>query len=140
MVQNDLPVTAETSTTDRGWAAAVHIASIPWPLIGPFVGWLLFRKRSAFVAAHAKQALFETIILNLGLFVVGLASFTYTVTRIVHYAQTNWQDFSWQEFLIRFLVGWILLALLGLFNLVWSVKQAWDAWRGKVPRRFATAG
>lgn len=139
MVTDVLPSSTGPTRADRGWAAAVHVASIPWPLIGPLVGWALFAKKSRYVAAHAKQALLETIVLNVGLFVLALASFTYTVVRIVHYVQTNWADFSWQEFLIRFLVGWILLGLLELFNIVWSVKQAVDAWNGKVPKRFATA-
>ncbi|MBS1714144.1 MAG: DUF4870 domain-containing protein [Armatimonadetes bacterium] len=136
----DAPTPTDLPTPfDRGWAAAVHVASIPWPLIGPLVGWALFHRKSRYVASHAKQALLETIVLNLGLFIVGLASFCYTVVRVVHYFQTNWADFSWQEFLVRFLVGWILLALLQVFNVVWSVKQAVDAWRGKLPKRFATA-
>lgn len=121
---------------DRSWAAAVHISSIFWPLIGPLVGWALFAKSKPYVAAHAKQALLETIVLNVCLFLVGLASFTYTVFRIVHFVQTNWKDFSWQEFVVRFIVGFIVLSILQIVNIVISLNQARKAFKGDWPKRY----
>ncbi|MBS1722193.1 MAG: DUF4870 domain-containing protein [Armatimonadetes bacterium] len=129
----------EPAGTDRGWAAAVHVSSIFWPLLGPLVGIALFHNRSRFVASHAKQALLETIVLNLLVFTAGLVSLTYTAFRIVHYVQTDWRDFAWQEFLVRFIVGWIAFWLLEFANIVVSIRQAWQAGQGKWPKRFTPA-
>lgn len=128
------PLEKQVSKSDAGWAAGVHVASIFWPLIGPIVGLALFRTRP-FVLAHAKQALLETLILNVAVFLAGLASLTYTVFRVVHFVQTNWQDFHWQEFLLRFLIGWILFGLLEIVTIVVSVRQALGALRGDWPRQ-----
>jgi uncharacterized protein len=74
---NDTLHTAETTTTtattaiassDRNWAAGAHLAALvaafatSWfagiaGAIGALVVWLLIRDRSAFAAAHAKEAL-----------------------------------------------------------------------------------
>lgn len=124
---------------ERAWGAAVHVSSIFWPLLGPIVGWAIFAKKSRFVASHAKQALLETLVLNAVLFIVGAASFIYTVTRLWSYWQNNWEGFMWQEFLIRFIVGWILLFVLGVINTVVSVVQAVKAWKGELPRRYQVA-
>lgn len=125
-----------TDKQDRSWAAAVHISSIFWPLIGPIVGWVIFNRSRPFVSSHAKQALLEAIVLNVSLFLMGLASLTYTIFRVVHFVQTNWKDFSWQEFLIRFIVGFVVLGLLELINIVVSINQARRAFLGDWPKRF----
>jgi len=128
---------AVVETSDRMLGAGVHVSSIFWPLLGPLVGWLVFRKQKPYVAAHARQALFETIVLNVGLFLALIASTAYTLVRINHFVQTNWVDFTWQEFLVRFLIGWILLALLQLANTVFSIIQAIGALNGRWPRSAA---
>lgn len=125
---------------DRGLAALVHVSSVFWPILGPLIGWAVFAKSKPYVAAHGRQALFETLILNLALFVAGLCSLIYTITRIVHFIQTNWVDFTWQEFVVRFLLGWIALALLGLVNTVVSILQAYRAWKGHWPRAARASG
>ena len=132
----DRPAPLEADKPDRSWAAAVHVSSIFWPLIGPIVGWAVFNKSRPFVAAHAKQALMEAIVLNVTLFLMGLVSLTYTIVRIVHFIQTNWRDFSWQEFLLRFIIGFIVLGLLELINIAISINQARTAWKGQWPKRF----
>ena len=124
---------AKPQVTDKYLAAAVHISSIFWPLLGPIVGWAFFR-RNSFVAAHSKQALKETIVLNILVFTAGAISLSYTIFRIYHYVQTNWRDFSWQEFVLRFLIGWIVLGLLEVVNTVVSVRQALLAIQGRWPK------
>lgn len=121
--------------SDRLLGALVHVSSIPWPLLGPLVGVLVFGKSNKFVRAHALQALLDTILFNCLIFLAMGASLTYSVIRIIHYINTNWADFSWQEFLARFLIGWILLAIFGLVNTVISLTQAASAWRGNWPRK-----
>lgn len=132
------PVHHNISQTDRSLAAGVHVASIIWPLLGPIIGWVVFRTKP-FVAAHAKQALLETLVIKVGLFLALVLSTAYTITRIIHFTQTNWADFSWQEFLLRFVVGWAAVALLGFFNTVMSVMQALKAYRGRWPNKRALA-
>ena len=70
--------------TDKYLAAAVHISSIFWPLLGPIVGWAVFR-RNDFVAAHSKQALKETIVLNVIVFTAGAVSLGYTSFWVYYY-------------------------------------------------------
>lgn len=130
------PVAKPVSSSDRSLAAGVHVASIIWPLLGPIVGWVVFRSKP-FVAAHARQALLETLVLKVGLFLALVGSTVYTVTRIAHFVQTNWADFSWQEFVLRFVIGWIVLGLLGFFNTVMSVVQAIRAFQGRWPSKKA---
>lgn len=112
------------------------MSSIFWPIIGPLVGWVVFQRSKPFVASHAKQALLEVIVLNVLLFTAGLASLTYTIFRIAHFVQTQWKDFQWQEFVIRFIVGFVLLAILQLVNIIVSLNQARKAYRGDWPKRF----
>ena len=125
------------NASDRILGASVHVSSIFWPLLGPLVGWLAFRKQKPYVAAHARQALLETALLSVGLFLALVASTAYTVVRISHFIQTNWADFTWQEFIFRFLAGWILLAVLELANTFFSIVQAVGALNGRWPRSTA---
>lgn len=126
-------ISFETQHSQRVFAAAIHVSSVFWPLLGPLVGWFVFRNQP-FARAHAKQALLETIVLNVLVFLLFVASTIYTVSRIVHFVDTGWQDFSWQEFLLRFVVGWVFLFLLEAVNTLVSVRQAWSAWKGHWPR------
>lgn len=118
----------------RALAAAVHISSIFWPILGPLVGFGLWRKRDEFVSAHARKALLEAIWLKIGLFFAFAASTIYSISRIIHYVQTNWTDFSWQEFVIRFVLGWVALLVLEFVTIVVSIRQAYLAWSGHWPR------
>ena len=120
---------------DRSLAVAVHISSIFWPLIGPLAG-LVLTKKGSFAHSHSKQALLETIVINVALFCICLISITYTLWRISHFIQTHWVDFHWQEFVIRFIVGWILLVVLEIVNIAISLRQALHAWQGKWPKRY----
>ncbi|MCW5939541.1 MAG: DUF4870 domain-containing protein [Fimbriimonadaceae bacterium] len=123
---------AEVTLPERRWAAAVHVSSVFWPLIGPLVGWVLGRER-AFVAAHARRALFETLWLQGLLCLGGLVSLIYTATRLMDYAKSGWESVNWWEFVLRFAVGFVIVVLLQALNTVLSVRQAWRAWHGHWP-------
>ncbi len=119
---------------DRTAAAAVHIGAIFAPLIVPIVAYVVTRGKREFVAAHARQSLVETIVLNVLLGVALVCSTAYTIYRLLNYYQNDWQDFDLWEFVIRFVVGWILLGILWLINLFVSIAQAVGALNGKWPK------
>lgn len=124
----------EPQQTDRTTAAAVHIGAIFAPLIVPIVAYVVTRNKREFVAAHARQSLTETIVLNVLLGAAMLCSTAYTVWRLWNFYQNDWQDFSIWEFIVRFIVGWVLLGILWVVNLIVSIVQALQALRGKWPR------
>lgn len=112
----------------------MHIGSIFAPILVPAVVYVLSR-RISFVRSHAFQALYETIVLNILLFVVGTVSLCYTAFRLWNFYQNDWQGFSWFEMVVRFAVGWLLLGLLGLINTAISLRQAYQAYQGEWPTR-----
>lgn len=113
----------------------MHLASILWPIVAPAVAFVGWRRSSPFVASHALQALFETIVLNVLLFVATVASLTYTLVTLWGHYQSGWQDFSIWPFLTRFAIGFVALGLLWVWNLVHSVRQAVQASRGVWPKQ-----
>jgi len=119
---------------ERYLAATMHVCTIFFPLLAPAVGYVVSGK-SKFLRAHSYQAIFETIALNVALFLLGAVSLTYTVITLWHYYQVHWEGFSIWPMLIRFAVGWILLALLELVNTIYSVFQAARALKGEWPKR-----
>jgi hypothetical protein len=123
---------ADVALMERRWAAAVHVSSVFWPLVGPLLGWVLGRRR-AFVAAHARKALFETLWLQGALCAGGLVSLIYTVIRLMDYAKSGWENVNWWEFVARFAVGIVVVVSLQALNTVLSVRQAWRAWHGHWP-------
>lgn len=128
-------VEASPASRERAMAAGMHVASIFFPLLGPAVAYVAFGRSSRFVRAHSLQAIYETIVLNVVLFVVGAISVCYTAFRLWNLYQHHWQGFSWVEFVVRFAVGWVLLTVLGLINTAISVRQALLALQGNWPKR-----
>lgn len=120
--------------SERALAAAVHIGSIFSPILLPAISYAVTRSKKGFVSAHARQSLVETLVLKVFLFVAFVCSASYTAYRLWNYYQNDWQGFEWQEFLVRFIVGWIALAILEIINLIVSIRQAIRAFAGKWPR------
>jgi hypothetical protein len=118
---------------DKRWATLTHLATIPAPFIAPIVSLAIFRK-SRYVCAHALQALYEHLFLKIFLALALVCSFTYSLTRLWHHYQTDWKEFSWTEFLIRFVVGFLILALLELINAIQAVYAASKANKGVWPK------
>ena len=112
----------------------MHLATIPAPVWGPLVG-LAVVPRSRYVRAHALQALYETVVLNVLLAVTMTCSLIYTLTRLWHHYQTGWVEFSWTEFLLRFAIGWLLLGLLAVINGIQAIRAAGRANAGVWPKQ-----
>jgi hypothetical protein len=123
---------------DRYLAAAVHVGSIFAPIWVPAIAWVIFRK-SVYVASHARKAIFGFLALKVGLLIVGTASLIYTLSRLWTLYQNDWQGFSLLEFGGRFLVGWILLSLVGVVTTVISIAEAHGALKGRWPRSHRPA-
>jgi hypothetical protein len=111
----------------------MHLATIPAPIVAPLIGLAIARK-SRYVTAHALQALYETFALNVALGAVMFCSFVDTLTRLWTLYHNDWQGFSLTEFLLRFLIGWLLLTILGGLNAIVSIVQALNANTGRWPR------
>jgi uncharacterized Tic20 family protein len=121
----------QTQGRERAVAAAMHVGSIFAPVVVPAVVWAWQGRESAFVAAHAKKALKEALVWKL-LFLIGaVVSLAYTISRLIGYYQANWEGFSFTEFLVRMVVVWLLVSVLGIVNTLLSVRQAMAAFQGR---------
>jgi hypothetical protein len=120
--------------TERLWAAATHLATIPAPFLAP-VAAILVQRKSRFVVSHALQALYEFLVWKAILAVAMLGSFVYTLTRLWHHYQTDWREFSLTEFALRFLAGLVILAVIGFVNTVQSLIAAKRAYTGTWPKQ-----
>jgi hypothetical protein len=119
---------------ERFVSAAMHVTSIFFPILAPAIVYAL-AGNSKFVKSHSYQAIFETVVLKVSVFVVGAISLIYTLTRLWHFYQVHWEGFSLWTMLARFAIGWILLAILEFVNTVISILQAYHALQGVWPRR-----
>lgn len=120
---------------DRNLAAAMHVGSIFAPFVVPALVWAVKGRQSKFVGAHARSALVDAIVFNVLLAAMMVASFVYSLIRLWNLYQNDWQGFDWQQFVIRFLVGWIILGLLALVNTAISLRQAYRAYHGRWPQQ-----
>lgn len=119
---------------ERHWAAACHVLSIPFPYLSPILFFALKRGSSRFVALHAAKAFFETILLNIVLF-IGLAiSLAFTLAKVWEAIETRGQSLTWDDLwaaLIKAAATWIILAVVSLVYTILSVLQAIEAMHGK---------
>ena len=122
---------------DRTLAATMHVATIFAPIIAPVVALAIGRK-SPFLTAHGMRSLKETLLLQFAFFTAAIISVSYTIMSLWGHYQTDWKDFSFWPMLARFAIGWLLLGLLELVNIVCAVRMAIRAYRGEWPKvRFA---
>ena len=134
--------------SDRTAAAGVHIGAIIAPIWVPLIAWIVTHKTKRFVAAHARQSLDETLVLNILIGIAMVGSLTYTVWRIYNLYQDGWENIDWGTEIVRSLVRigiwWLAMGVLWLINLFVSIRQAMQALRGEWPKsaqkRFARKG
>ena len=110
----------------------MYVATIFAPIVAPVVGLILGLK-SPFLHAHSKRSLKETILLQAALLVVGICSLTYTAISLYGHYQDDWKHFSIWPMLARFIVGWILLAILEIATTIWALRAAHRAFMGVWP-------
>jgi uncharacterized membrane protein len=139
---------AKPEQNERTTAALVHVGAIFVPIWIPLIAYLVTRKDREFVAAHARQSLVETLVLNVLIGIAMLGSLCYTVVGLYTLWQggvenIDWSEVVWQS-LLRLGVWWLVMGVLWLINTIVSVRQALQAHRGEWPRsarrRAARAG
>lgn len=130
-------VTSKATGSERMLGATAHVLSIVAPIYGPFLMWLAVRKSHPFAAAHALRAMWDELILKGLLLVAGTASLVMTIQRLLALHADNWQGFNLWDFAPRILIGWALVAVLGVITTVVSIGQAISAANGKWPSKRA---
>jgi uncharacterized membrane protein len=129
---------AKPEQGERSTAAAVHIGAIFVPIWVPLIAWVVTRKDRPFVAAHARQSLVETLVLNVLIGIAMLGSLAYTVYNVWSMYQegfdkVDWYAVAWQS-LLRLGIWWLAMGVLWLINFFVSLRQALQAYRGEWPR------
>ena len=123
------------SPSERTWASGTHLASIFFPLWVPVIIFVVNRHRSRFISAHALQAVYEGLWWKAILLVAMIASLIWTVVRGVYHYQTGFENWSWQELVVKGLVSIGVLATLFLINTVQSIVQTFQAKAGRWPKQ-----
>ena len=62
-------------SSERAYAAVLHLSTFPFPLLGPLVMWLIQKDTSSFVDHHGREALNFQLTLVAAGFVLCLVSF-----------------------------------------------------------------
>ncbi len=124
----------ETTDTDRRLGALVCLAAIPAPYAGPLIG-LVVAGRRPFVRYHAVRALVGQLIAGMLTFMVIATSLSFTVYQLV---QTGFDlsQINWWQVLFKSVAVWLALALFGLWNTLTSLREAYAANQGVLPRRM----
>jgi uncharacterized membrane protein len=116
---------------DRQLATAVNVGAIFFPYLAPIVGIAAFGK-SQFVRFHAYRCLIEQVVMTIAIGFLMLCSVSYSLYGF--YQQGfDFQKFDWVAFLIKSVVVWLLLGLFQVLNFINSVRDASEAFQGKVP-------
>lgn len=123
---------------DKTTAAAVHIGAIFAPIWVPLIAWIVTGKNKKFVAAHARQSLTETLVLNILIGIAMIASLSYTAWRIYSLYQQGFENVDWGpviwQSVLRIGIWWLAMGILWVINLVVSIRQAMQALRGEWPK------
>lgn len=105
--------------------------AIPFPLLGPIVVLILFRKDS-YVAMHAWQEILGEMALKIVLVLVVLASLAQTIYTVIQNNNDHWQHFSIWPLLLKSVAIWVALAVFGVLNTIGSLIAAIRAYQGNV--------
>jgi len=117
------------SPTERQTAALGHLLSIPFPVTGPIVFWLLHRRASRFVCLHAADTLAGGIIQSVLITTALIISFLVSLTQFLQNPQFTW-DMVWQMG-IKAAVVWITLGLVYVIGVIGSILRARAAYQGE---------
>lgn len=131
------PVEPQIQSSERAGAAAAHISGVFFPFIGPLVVFFAAGK-SRYMRYHALHALIGMLILNIVLLTAGAISLTISLMNLYRQSQENFQNFEWWPLIVKSVVTWIILALIGLANTVVNIVQGIKAHNGQWPGRSLT--
>lgn len=102
--------------------------------MAPIITFVSKRSRSRFVALHAAQAFFETLLLNIVLFIALAISLAFTAAKVWEAIQTQGQSLTWDDLwaaLIKAAATWVILGAISLYYTISNVIQALQAFRGE---------
>lgn len=121
-------------------AAAVHVGDIFFPIIFPLGAMIFSRKKSDYVYSHARQAIIETLWVNVFLGIAIVVSLSFSIAHFWELYQNGFEDVDWWveggKAALKFLIGWILMAILGFINMITAVLQAIKAFQGEWPKSW----
>lgn len=124
----------QTSSRERALGAAVHVASIPAPYVGPLVA-LAVAGGSPFVRYQAVRALVGQALAGALTFLVVATSLTISVAQLMR-TGFDLSQIDWVQLIVKSVVVWLALALFGLWNTVTAIREALTAFRGELPARM----
>jgi uncharacterized membrane protein len=127
----------EPTSQERTGAALAHISGIFFPFFGPLVVFL-FGNKYPYVRYHALHAFIGMLILNAFLFILGAISITISLIGLWRQYQENFQNFELWPIILKSVVTWIILALIGLANTVVNIVQGMKAYQGHWPGKSLT--
>ncbi len=132
---------SEATNHERAVSAAICIAAIPFPYLGPIVG-IVLHPRSPYVRFHAYRCLIEQVLATVLLATLLVASLLYSVVSLVQSGVFengfNWSRIDWVGILVKSAATWAGLFLWNAWNIVNSVRDGLAAYRGEPiqPRRW----
>ena len=132
----------EPTTSEKRMAAVMHIAGIFAPWLAPLGFYAVNRKKSRYIADHSLDSIFGTLTFSIFLGVIFLISMALSIRQLYIYWQSDWEVFrSWEafwpaagQFVVKFIVVWILLTIFQIINTILSIKQAAEAIAGRWPK------
>lgn len=127
----------EPTSQERTGAALAHVSGIFFPFFGPLVVFL-FGNKYRYVRYHALHALIGMLLLNIFLFILGAISITISLVGLWRQYQENFQHFEWWPIILKSVLTWVILGLIGLVNTVVNIVQAIKAYQGQWPGKGIT--
>lgn len=121
---------------DRSIAAANHIVSIFFPLMGPIIVLAISWKRSRFVAEHAIAAIFDELLMKAILLIGGAISLAFTIMKVTELIQSGGQSFSWDlvwQAALKVAITWLIVLVVGIIVTIRTIWDAYLAYKGEWP-------
>lgn len=119
------------SQNEKLIAAGLNFAAIPFPYMGPLVGFAVGSK-SKFVRFHALRSLIEQVALSLLIGFLMACSLGWTLYTLVRDG-FDIQKIDWTQQILKMLGFWLLFGLFGLLNALNSIFDGIQALNGKIP-------
>lgn len=133
-----LALQAPTSQ-ERTLAGGLNIAAIFLPYLGP-IGGLTLSDGSKFVKFNAYRCLLEQVVRTILIGLIVVASLSYSIYSMVQAGVfDNGLDLSkidWVTLIIKSAITWIAFAIWGIWNTISSVRDALQAFAGRMPDRM----
>lgn len=131
-------VLAKPEQVERSAAAGIHIGAIFVPIWVPLIAYVVTHRSRPFVAAHARQSLVETLVLNVFIGIAMVVSLAYTIVGLYGLYQEGFENADWWSVvwkaLLKMGIWWLVMGVLWVVNLFVSIRQAGMAYRGEWPK------